>query len=74
MIALFRGVMLLVHDWVVCSTQTGSGIGYCRTNTWEVGCLETIYPSSHVICLSRRDEWQIKGLVAEMMAAGDDVT
>ena len=73
-IALFHSVMLLVHDWPVCSTQIGSGIGYCWTNASEVGGLETIYPPCDVIRLSRRDEWQIKGLVAVMMASGDDVT
>ena len=42
-IALFRSVMLLVHDWAVCSIQTGSGIGYYRTNTCEFRCFKTIY-------------------------------
>ena len=73
-VTLFRLVMLLVPDWVVCSTQIGSGIGYCWTNTCEVGGLKTIYPSFDVICLSRRDKWQIKGLVAVIMAGGYDVT
>ena len=28
-IALFRDVMLLVHDWATLSMWTGTGIGYC---------------------------------------------
>ena len=35
-ITLFHKVMLLVPDWVVCSTQIGSGMGYCWTFTCEV--------------------------------------
>ena len=74
MITLFHRVMLLVHDWAVCSTQIGYGMGYWWTNTSEVGGLNTIYPSCDVICIFRRDEWQIKGLVAVIMAGGYDVT
>ena len=55
-------------------SRIGSGIGFCRTNTCDVGGLMTIYPSCDVIRLSRRDEWQIKGLVSVMIAGGDDVT
>ena len=36
-IALFRDVMLLIHDWAALSTWIGPGIGYGRTYTWEVG-------------------------------------
>ena len=32
-IALFRAVMLLVHDWAALSLWTGTGIGYCQTNS-----------------------------------------
>ena len=69
-IALFRVVMLLVHD----STRIGFRILLCQTNTCDVGGLMTIYPSCDVIRLSHRDEWQIKGLVAVMIAVGYDVT
>ena len=50
-IALFRVVMLLVHDWAVCSTRIGSGIGFCRTNTCDVGGLMPIYPSSEPVLM-----------------------
>ena len=43
-IALFRDVMLLIHDWAALSTWIGPGIGYGRTYTWEVGYLGSIYP------------------------------
>ena len=49
-------------------------MGYCWTNTCEVGGFKTIYLSCDVICLSRRDEWQIKGLVAVIITSGYDVT
>ena len=39
LIALFRDAMLLVHDWAALSTWTGTETGYCRTITWELGCL-----------------------------------
>ena len=47
-IALFCEVMLVVHDWAYLPAWTVTGIGYCRTNTWEVGCLGTIYPTCDV--------------------------
>ena len=49
-------------------------MGHCWTNTCEVGGLKTIYPLCDVICLSRRDEWQIKRLVVVIIAGGYDAT
>ena len=51
MIALFCDVILLVHDWAALS-----GIGYCQTNTWEVGYLGSIYPPCDVDSFVGRDE------------------
>ena len=36
LIALFREVMLLVHDRAAWSLWTGTESGYCRTITWEL--------------------------------------
>ena len=44
LIALFRDAMILVHDWAALSTRSGTEIGYCRTITWELGCLGSINP------------------------------
>ena len=72
-IALFRDVMLLIHDWAALSTWIGPGIGYGRTYTWEVGYLGSIYPPCDVDRFLGRDEWQIKGLEGMMTAGGDDI-
>ena len=73
MIALVRHVILLLHDWAALSPWTGTGIGYCQTNTWEVGYLGSIYPPCDVDRFFGRDEWQIKGLEAVVTTGGDDV-
>ena len=57
--ALFRDAMMLVHDWAALSTRTGTGIGYCRTITWELGSLGSINPPCDVDRFFGRDEWQI---------------
>ena len=43
LMALFRAVMLSVHDWAVCSVWTGTESGYCRTITWELGYLSSLH-------------------------------
>ena len=72
-IALFRDVMLLVHNWAALSPWTGTGIRYCQTNTWEVGYLGSIYLPCDVDRFFGRDEWQIKELEVVVTAGGDDV-
>ena len=42
LMALFRTMWLLVHDWAGWPVWTGSVSGYCRTITWEVGCLRSL--------------------------------
>ena len=42
LMALFRAVMLSVHDWAVWSVWTGTESGYCRTITWELGYLRSL--------------------------------
>ena len=61
LIALFRDAMLLVHDRAALSTWTGTETGYCRTITWELGCLGGINPPCEVDCFFGCDEWQIWG-------------
>ena len=56
LMALFRDVMLLVHDWAVWSTWTGIESGYCRTITWELGYLGSINPPCDVDRLCGRNE------------------
>ena len=48
LMALFCDVMLLVHDRAALSTWTGNETGYCRTITWELGCLGSINPPCDV--------------------------
>ena len=69
LIALFRDAMMLFHDLTVLSPWTGTGIGYCRTITWELGCLGSIYPPCDVDRFFGRDEWQIKNLEAVVTAS-----
>ena len=72
LIALFRDVMILVHDWAALSTWTGTVSGYCRTITWELGCLGSIKPPCDVDRFFGHDEWQIKELEAVVTASGGD--
>ena len=69
LIALFRDAMMLVHDWAAWSTWTGTGIGYCRTITFELGCIN---PPCDVDRFFGSNEWQIKELEAVVMASGGD--
>ena len=48
LMALFRDAMLLVHNWAALSMWTGTETGYCRTITWELGCLGSINPPCDV--------------------------
>ena len=43
LIALFRAVMISVHDWAVWSVWTVIESGYCRTYTWELGYLSSLH-------------------------------
>ena len=70
--ALFCVVMLLVHDWVAWSIWTGTGTGYCRTITWELGYLGSINPPCDVDRLCGRDEWQIKEMEVVVTPGGSD--
>ena len=74
LIALFRDTIILIHNWTTLSKWTGTEIGYCRTITWESGCLESINPPCDVDRFFGRDEWQIKELeVVVMPGGGDDI-
>ena len=53
-ICVFCMVMLLVPDWAVCFTQIGPGMGYCWTNTCEVGGLCFGYPA---VMNGRSKDW-----------------
>ena len=48
LMALFRAVMSLVHDWAEWSVWTGTVSGYCRIITWEVGYLRRLHPPCDV--------------------------
>ena len=48
LMALFRAVMSLVHDWAEWSVWTGTVSGYCRTITWEGGYLSRLRPPCDV--------------------------
>ena len=61
LMALFRAVMSLVHDWAEWSVWTGTVSGYCRTITWEVGYLGRFHPLCDVDRLCDHMAWQIKG-------------
>ena len=60
LIALFRDAMILVHDWAALFTRIGTRIGYCRTITWELGCLGSIHLPCDVDRFFGCDVWQIK--------------
>ena len=72
LMALFRDVMLLVHDWVAWSMWTGIESGYCRTITWELGYLGSINPPCDADRLCGHNEWQIKELEVMGMPGGSD--
>ena len=65
LMALFRAVMLLVHDWAEWSVWTGPESWYCRTITWELGYLRGRHPCYQ---MAR----QIKGSVVVMMTDRND--
>ena len=46
--ALFRAVMLLVHNWAEWSVWTETKTGYCRTIAWELGYMGSINPPCDV--------------------------
>ena len=58
LMALFRDVMLLVHDWADWSMWTGTETGYCRTITWQLGYLGSINPPCDVDRFCGCDEWR----------------
>ena len=72
LMALFRAVMSLVHDWAEWSVWTGTGSGYCRTITWEGGCLPRLCPPCDVDRLCDYVAWQIKGPVMVIRLDGDE--
>ena len=53
---LFCAVMLLVHVWAEWSFWTEIESGYCRTITWELGYLGSIYLPCDVDRLCGRDD------------------
>ena len=67
LIALFRAVMLLVHDWAEWSVWTDTKSGYCRTIAWELGYM--------AICdvdrLSDQNAWRIKEFKVVVITDGD---
>ena len=70
LMALFCDAMLWVQDWAALSTSTGTDTGYCRTITWELGCLGSINPPCDVDHFFGRDDWQIKELVVVVTPGG----
>ena len=54
LMALFRDMMLLAHDWAAWSLWAGNVSGYCRTITWELGYLGSINPPYYVDRLCNR--------------------
>ena len=44
LMALFRAVMSLAHDWVEVFVWTGRDEGSCRSTGWELRYLPGIYP------------------------------
>ena len=74
LIALFRHAMVLVHDWAALFMWIGTEIGYCRTITWELGCLGSIHLPCDVDRFFGCDVWQIKELeVVVTPSGGNDI-
>ena len=59
--ALFRAVMLSVHEWAVWSVWTGTESGYCRAVAWEWGCLHGLHARYDVDHLCTNGARRIKG-------------
>ena len=72
LMALFRAVMSLVHDWAEWSIWTGTVSGYCRTITWEGGYLPRLCPPCDVDRLCDYMAWHIKGPVLVIMLDRDE--
>ena len=72
LMALFRTVMLLVHDWAEWSVWTGTESGYCRTITWELGYWRSLHPPCDVDRLCDQIARQINGFVMVMMTDRND--
>ena len=72
LMALFRAMMLLVHDRAAWSLWTGTESGYCQTITWELGYWRSINPSCNADRLYKRNEWQIKALEVVVISDGND--
>ena len=72
LMALFRAVMLLVHDWAKWSVWTGTESGYCRTITWELGYLRSLHPPCDMDRLCDQKARQIKGSEVVVMTDGND--
>ena len=72
LMALFRAVMSLVHDWAEWSVWTGTGSGYCQTITWEGGYLPRLGPPCDVDRLCDYMAWQIKCPVMVIMLDRDE--
>ena len=76
LMALFRAVMLSVHYWAVWSVWTGTEYGYCRTITWELGYLRSLYTPCDVDRGCTNMAWHIKeykgDVVAEMTVGNEN--
>ena len=76
LMALFRAIRLLIHDWAGWPVWTGMIPGYCRTITWEVGWLRSLITPCDVDCLWAMMNRQIKGIqgdaVVDMTNRVDD--
>ena len=72
LMALFRTMMLVVHDWAAWSLWTGTESGYCRTITWELGYWRSINQLCDVDRLYHLNEWQIKALEVVVITDGND--
>ena len=60
LITLFRTISLLMQDWAVWPVWTGIGSRYCRTITWELGCLRSLLQPCDVDLLCAKMIRQIK--------------
>ena len=71
LMAFFRVVMSLVHNWAEWCVWTGTDAGYCQTITWEGGYLPRLRPPCDVDRLCDYRTWQIKGPVVIIMLDRD---
>ena len=72
LMALFRTMWLLVHDWAGWPVWTGIVSGYCRTITWEVGWLRRLITPCDVDRLCANMKLQIKEVQGDVVVEMTD--